>query len=215
MSVTGMTATGTIGELALTRRRFVRTLGAGAAATLAGALGAGAALALAPPPSAASNVAMDPSGYRQVRLPPKPGAAPALTAEQRDALEHTLKCQCPCTLDVYTCRTTDFSCGISPAMHRDVMSLVAGGHTADEIVGAFTAAYGERVLMSPVKSGFNWAGYMAPFAALGTGAVVVAALIRKWGRRAAQAAPSAPRVDAPDASPAELARLEAALRDDA
>jgi cytochrome c-type biogenesis protein CcmH len=210
-----MSAPRAMGELALTRRRFVQTLGAGAAATLAGALGAGAALAQAPP-SAASNVAMDPSGYRQVRRPPRPGATPALTAEQRDALEHTLKCQCPCTLDVYTCRTTDFSCGISPAMHRDVMSLVDGGHTADEIIGAFTATYGERVLMSPVKSGFNWAGYMAPFAALGTGAVVVAALIRKWGRRAAQAAPVAsPRLDAADASPSELARLEAALRDDA
>lgn len=34
------------------------------------------------------------------------------------ALEKRLKCPCPCGLDVYTCRTTDFTCTYSPESHR-------------------------------------------------------------------------------------------------
>jgi cytochrome c-type biogenesis protein CcmH len=75
---------------------------------------------------------------RPVRLPPKPDAKPVLTQDQRDALEHRIHCQCGgCTLDVYTCRTTDFTCQISPAMHRDVLALVDGGNGAQEINDAF------------------------------------------------------------------------------
>ncbi len=250
---------------AWSRRRFLVTLGA---AVPAAALGARAALAQdteqrvgaapgmtprdslgAPPapndaagsagtPSSASNVTMDPSAYKPVGRPPKAGAAPVLSAEQRDALEHRIKCQCPCTLDVYTCRTTDFSCGVSPAMHGDVQQLVAGGYSGDEILAAFTHTYGDRVLMSPPRVGFNLAGYFAPMAVLGTGTVVVASLMRRWstraqavvaanaGRAGAQSAPlSSARADAGDpvsysaadaatlgATPDELARLEAAVR---
>ncbi|GJG85083.1 hypothetical protein tb265_02640 [Gemmatimonadetes bacterium T265] len=189
-------------------------------------------------PSSASNIPMDPSNYRPVGRPPRPDARPRLTADERDALEHRLKCQCPCTKDVYTCRTTDFSCGVSPAMHADVQQLVAGGYSGDEILAAFTQTYGDRVLMSPPKVGFNLAGYFAPAAVLGTGTVVLAGLMRRWstraqavaaanaGRAAAQPAPlSSTRADAGDpvsysatdaaalgATPEELARLEAAVR---
>lgn len=210
-----------VGGYVLSRRRFVAALGAGwATATVTAA---GAAVAQQQQQSAASNVAMDQDAAKTVRRPPKPGASPVLGDEQRDALEHQIKCQCSCTLDVYTCRTTDFACQVSPAMHRDVMSLVEGGYSADEIIDAFTDTYGQQVLMAPKREGFNLAGYVMPFAALGAGAVVVATLIRKWGRRAAavqaeaQARTRAGNGASPlgvDASPDELARLEAAVRGD-
>ncbi len=159
--------------------------------------------------------AMDQLASRPVRLPPKPGAKPSMTAAQRDELEHRIKCQCGCTLDVYTCRTTDFSCQVSPAMHRDVMALVDGGYSAQEIIDAFVKAYGERVLMAPPKEGFNLLGYVAPFAALGVGGVVVFALIRQWRARAPVAAvPPKPGTTRTDATPEELARIDAAVRDD-
>ncbi len=227
-------------DAAVTRRRFVAALGGAAvlAPLGAGPLGAQAvssnpiatpdqpAAGGEGPTSAVSNVPMDPSAYKPVGRAPKPNARPQLTADQRDALEHTLKCQCPCTLDVYTCRTTDFSCGVSPAMHQDVMRLVDGGHSADEIIAAFQSTYGERVLMAPVKQGFNLAGYAMPFAALGGGAVVVATLMRRWSQRAAAVAAAARAEHAEraatnghgaynplaDATPDELAQLEAAVR---
>jgi cytochrome c-type biogenesis protein CcmH len=219
----------------VSRRQFLTALGAGAATSLA------TGLALSPlgapmghhvhaqeaAQPGVDGALMDQSAAKSVRRPAKPGATPQLSNEQRDDLEHRIKCQCGCTLDVYTCRTTDFSCQVSPAMHRDVLSLVEGGYTADEILAAFTETYGQKVLMAPRREGFNLAGYWMPFAALGTGGVVVAALIRRWGRRAAEVNAAA-RADlahvgangsapssapwAGDATPDELARLEAAVR---
>jgi len=161
----------------------------------------------------AANVPMEEGAYRPVKLPAKAGAAPSMTDLERDDLEHRIKCQCGCVLDVFTCRTTDFSCSVSPAMHRDVADLVAGGYNAAEILAAFQGVYGERVLMAPLKQGFNWLGYIMPFAALIAAGAAVAVLIRKWGARAA-AVPAAASGAPLDATPEELEALQAALRDD-
>ena len=155
---------------------------------------------------------MDPTAFRSVRLAPKPGATASMSPDERDALEHRIKCQCGCTLDVYTCRTTDFSCQVSPAMHRDVMALVAGGYTAQEILDAFVNAYGESVLMAPPKQGFNVLGYIVPGIAVAATGVVLAVILRRW-HTAAPAGSASPATSI-DASPEELARLEAAIRDD-
>ena len=150
--------------------------------------------------------------YRPVTLEPKPKAKPSMTDAQRDDLEHQIHCQCGCNLDVYTCRTTDFACSVSPAMHSDVMGLVDGGHSAQEILAAFKAVYGEKVLMAPVRSGFNLVGYTMPFVALGAGAIGVAALLRRWKSRAQPGTSVAhSRVAATEG---ELAALDAAVRKD-
>lgn len=165
---------------------------------------------------------MDQSAYRPVLREPKPGATASMTPLERDQLERQLKCQCTCILDVYTCRTTDFTCSVSPAMHRDVMRLVEGGYTAQEIKDAFVATYGEVALTAPVKQGFNWAGYFAPAVVMTTGGIVLTMMIKRWTARSAANAPVvaagaasgaavAPRVDA---SGDELARLEKALREE-
>lgn len=78
------------------------------------------------------------------------------------AVEHRLQCTCGCTLDIYTCRTTDFTCTYSPELHKEVLALKDQGKTADEIVAAFVAKYGEKVLMAPKPEGFNLAGYAVP-----------------------------------------------------
>jgi cytochrome c-type biogenesis protein CcmH len=155
---------------------------------------------------------MDQSAARSVRLAPKPGATPSMSPDDRDALEHRLRCQCACTMDIYTCRTTDFSCQVSPAMHRDILALVQGGYGAQEILDAFVSVYGDRVLMAPPKEGFNILGYVVPGIAVGIGALALAMIMRRWKRAEAQT--PAASLPALDASPEELARLEAAVRDD-
>lgn len=172
--------------------------------------------------SAASNVEMSGDAYKPVRRPPKPGATPQMDKAAIDAFEHDIACPCPCTLDVYTCRTTDVQCGISPAVHGDIQVLVQGGYNADEIMAAMTETYGDFILMTPRKQGFNLLAWFAPFAALTVGAVGIGVLLRGW-RRNAQAAATArdARVQSEitvdgagtDATPEELARLESALRD--
>jgi cytochrome c-type biogenesis protein CcmH len=156
--------------------------------------------------------AMDQSAARSVQLPPKPNARPQLTDSQRDDLEHRIRCQCGCTLDVFTCRTTDFSCQVSPAMHRDVMALVQGGYSAQEIIDAFVGAYGERVLMAPRKAGFNLLAWFAPGLGVIVGAGVLGLLLRRWHSEP-PATPRSPALGI-DATPEELARLEAAVRGD-
>jgi len=156
---------------------------------------------------------MNQGAARTVTRPPKPGARPSMDQDTRDALEHKIRCQCGCTLDVYTCRTTDFSCQVSPAMHRDVMALVEGGYSAQEILDAFVQTYGERALMAPKKEGFNWAGYLVPFAALGAGAVALVTVLRGMQRRSQPAlvtTASGPKLGTDD----EMARLNEAIRRD-
>ena len=157
---------------------------------------------------------MNQDAAKTVRRPAKPGGTKSMSDDDRDALERDIRCQCGCTLDVYICRTTDFSCQVSPAMHRDIISLVEGGHDAKEIIDAFVTTYGERALMAPKKEGFNLAGYVVPFAALGVGAIALTAVLRGMSRRSAPfSAPVVP-VDESTGTDDEMARLHAAIRKD-
>ena len=159
----------------------------------------------------APGATMSGDGYVPVRRLPRSASAPRLTPLEQDAVERMISCPCPCTLDVFTCRTS-MPCGFSPRMHADVVALVNGGYSADEILAAFEQTYGEKILMAPHKRGFNWVGWVAPFAAVGAGAVAVGALIRRWGRRAAELRTASPiRIEASDD---EMARLDAAVRGD-
>ena len=171
--------------------------------------------------SSSSNQVMDQDAALPVRLPPKPNAKPSMSDKDRDDLEHRIHCQCGCTLDVFTCRTTDFSCQVSPAMHRDVMELVKGGYGAQEIIDAFVKVYGERALMAPKTSGFHLLAWVTPGIALVVGGGVLALLLKRWGERSrertvrsANVKPFVATRGDTGATPEELARLEAAVRGD-
>jgi cytochrome c-type biogenesis protein CcmH/NrfF len=121
-------------------------------------------------------------------------ARPRVTDYENDpfiiGVEERLRCTCGCNLDVYTCRTTDFTCGVSPEMHRQVVRLVEEGKTADEILDAFVAQHGEMVLMAPKKEGFNLAAYFVPGIAISlVGATLVWVLSRRRQVGAAAATP--------------------------
>ncbi len=185
------------------------------------ALGAFASLVLvraarAQQPARTNFAEMEQGAYRPTLRPAKPGAKRQLTDDQRDALEHRIKCQCGCPLDVYTCRTTDFTCSVAPAMHRDVLRLIEGGYDGKEILAAFVETFGEVALTEPKKEGFNWAGYFAPGAALAVGAVAVTMMILRWSRTAAANAPTpaAPGGPVPGVTDEEMARLDKALREE-
>jgi cytochrome c-type biogenesis protein CcmH len=223
----------------LDRRTFLVRAGAGVAVMAAGSrtLRAQDSTAGGTTQSAASNVEMSSDSYKPVRMPAKPGAVKLMDEKQVNEFERKLACPCPCTLDVYTCRTTDFTCGISPSVHRDVQALVDGGYSADEIMTAMLGTYGDFILMEPRKQGFNLLAWIAPFTALGVGAIAIGAMLRGWRRNAddaraedarsiharaadtgaAEGAPAIRPVSAVpgvDATQEELAALEAALKDD-
>lgn len=211
----------------MSRRRAVRLGAAGVAMGVARGLGGQAAAVRdsAGPPngptdgSSGSNLfAMNQGAARTVHRSPKPGVAPHVSDADRDQVEKKLRCQCGCTLDVFTCRTTDFACEVSPAMHRDIIALIDGGYGAQEIVDAFVGSYGEKVLMAPTKSGFNLVGWTMPFGALIGGGGALALLLLRWRRRGAveAAARASERGSLPmagvDATVDELAEVDAAVR---
>jgi cytochrome c-type biogenesis protein CcmH/NrfF len=104
------------------------------------------------------------------------------------SLEHRLKCTCGCNLDIYTCRTTDFTCTYSPALHREVLDLRAAGKEPEQVVEAFVAKYGEQILMAPPARGFNLAGYLVPGAAVALAGSTLALILIRRGRRMAAVA---------------------------
>jgi cytochrome c-type biogenesis protein CcmH len=180
----------------------------------AGALGAAALLA-------APARAQDPDADR-LRMPGAVQRRTTVTDAQNDetvkAIERRMKCTCGCNLDIFACRTTDFTCGTSPELHKEVVALLEAGNTPDEVVAAFVAKYGEEVLMAPIPEGFNLTGYLLPGAALlVAGGILTAVLVRRhrMARVAdpAGAAAGGAAVPLAGVSADELARLEEALQE--
>ena len=136
-----------------------------------------------------------------------------VTAADNDAviqaIEKQLHCTCGCNLDVYTCRTTDFTCAVSPAMHQHVVELAEQGMTGQLIIDQFVREHGVAILMAPPKRGFNLAGYFVPSLLIVAAGVALALVLRRWTRTAAPDAVPARPVAA--GTPEELERLRVEL----
>ena len=207
--------------MTVSRRRFLASL----AAALGGTVGVAAALRAQGQEPLAGQGAIgslrDPTVVGRPQAPTRPRADDDAIKQ----IEQRLHCTCGCNLDVYTCRTTDFSCTYSPELHREVLALYDEGRTAQQILDAFVVKYGEKVLMAPEPVGFNLFGYLLPGAAITLGAAVLALVIGRRERRrslalaAAGGAAGAAAGDAGGAAsppvvtatPEELERLRRAL----
>ena len=178
----------------VSRRDFLRLRIQGAQDSLAG--------------RGATGTLRDPTAVGRSRSPTDPRENDA----EIQAIEQRLACNCGCTLDVFTCRTTDFSCTYSPALHREVLALRDEGKTAQQILDAFVAKYGEKALMAPKPRGvLNLTGYLLP------GTLIAAAaggLLLFIGRRKANVAAVAASASPAHPGPVdqdELDRLRRAL----
>ena len=196
-----------------TRRAFVTVMSAAFTAPLAArrAMGQGQGIK-------AQSVPELPHGADALTDPTRVGRASSpLDALDNDpgviAIERKLRCSCGCTLDVYTCRTTDFACTYSPAMHKQVLSQVKQGATAEEVVRWFVSQpeFGEKVLMAPPAQGFNLAGYLMPGVAVAS--VGIALIVFLSRRREHVAAAAAAPVVPPPLDEAARQRLQRALDD--
>jgi len=199
-------------------------------AVAAASLGAGRMLAgPAVQDTARSRGPGDPLQQPELAGQPRAAVRPVDNDERVKTLEGRLKCTCGCNLDVFTCRTTDFSCTYSPALHREVVAQFEAGKAPEAIVQSFVARYGESILMAPKPAGFNLLGYLVPGAlVLLAGGALTLVLLRR-GRvvsspaSASSSTPSsslsasttgsAPSAPSPAPSPEELAHLREALHE--
>ena len=88
-----------------------------------------ASLPLLPPRAQGAPTAAPPDSLVGRLMEPWQAGKPRarVTGRENDPLivgiEEKLRCTCGCNLSVYTCRTTDFTCDTSPAMHQQVVQL--------------------------------------------------------------------------------------------
>lgn len=141
--------------------------------------------------------------------------APSMTAhapieirvspELKKVLEGLL-CQCGCNLDAYQCQQT-MTCQVSTDMWDQAERMVgAQGRSPEQALRLFAADYGERVLASPTREGFNLTAWALPFAALAIGLAIVAVVLRRWRPGTAEA-----HQDVVDVDPKYLEQIEREL----
>jgi cytochrome c-type biogenesis protein CcmH len=79
-------------------------------------------------------------------------------------------------------------------MRAIVRERLEAGETPREVVQYFVDRYGEWILLSPRRSGFNLLVWTAPLAAVVVGLAIVAVRLRRWTRRPTSSG-TAPPVD--------------------
>ncbi len=89
-----------------------------------------------------------------------------------------LVCQCGCgrVLDSHVCATQE-------AMVALIEQKLAQGQSEAEIIQFFVDQYGEQVLASPPKRGFNLTVWVMPFAVLIFGGGIIYSALKAWTKR--------------------------------
>ena len=108
-------------------------------------------------------------------LPVTPVMADAATVSD---ISKQLICQCGCTLVLANC--THVECHSREAMTAFIEQEIAGGQSEPQIIQSFVDQYGEQVLASPPKRGFNLVAWLLPFAAILGGGGVIYIALKKW-----------------------------------
>lgn len=135
-------------------------------------------------------------------------AAPVLASESQPTLaEIESEVVCP------TCHTTldQSSSPVADRMRTFIRARIAAGDTKSEIKRKLVEDFGEQVLASPPKRGFNLLAWVLPPVVAALGAAVLAGLAIRWSRRRGGPAEAEPPSD-PELERRiddELARIDA------
>jgi len=155
-------------------------------------LAALAMLLSAAPPALAAGPAGGPAGTS--------GTAPAgAKAPVSEDTVHDVASQLRCVV----CQSLSVADSPSETAHemKDIIrERLAAGESPEQVRAYFVEKYGNWILLSPPRQGFNLLVWVVPFAGLGLGLVLVLLVVRRWSRRPAP--PQTPPMD-----PAMRARI--------
>ncbi len=101
-----------------------------------------------------------------------------------DDIARQLVCQCGCNSVLNNCTHVD--CSSREGMTTLIKQKLDQGQSPDQIIQSFVAQYGEKVLSSPPKRGFNLTAWILPFAAILIGAGVIYLAVKKWVKQGEQ-----------------------------
>jgi len=150
------------------------------------ALAALAALLAAAPPALAAG----PAGAAS------PAGAKAPVSEDT---VHDVAAQLRCVV----CQSLSVADSPSETAHqmKDIIrERLAAGESPEQVRAYFVEKYGNWILLSPPRQGFNLLVWVVPFAGLGLGLVLVLLVVRRWSRHPAPA-------QTPPIDPAMRARI--------
>jgi cytochrome c-type biogenesis protein CcmH/NrfF len=127
-----------------------------------------------------------------------PGAAGQ--AYERAATQ--LLCDCGCNPQ----SIKECACGRAEELRVALAKDASAGKSGDEIIAAYVAKSGQKILVSPPASGFNLIAWTGPAIGLVGATLMIAFMIRRW-RRSSAARPAEAVPPASDLDEAYLARL--------
>lgn len=90
-------------------------------------------------------------------------------------------CQCGCNMVLLNCSHAE--CESRTAMTALITEKLDQGQSEAQITQFFVSQYGEQVLASPPKKGFNLTAWILPFAVILFGGLVIYVAVKKWVRR--------------------------------
>lgn len=101
-------------------------------------------------------------------------ATPVYALSSKD-VQKELMCQCGCTMIVDVC-----DCEIANQIRAKITELMDQGQGKDQILAYFVGQYGEKMLASPTKKGFNLLAWILPFVAVVVGGTALFFILRAW-----------------------------------
>ena len=135
-------------------------------------------------------------------------SAKEVTKAQRDEVGKELACLC----DTCPRRPLDeCTCGYAQKQQARIDALLAQGNTKQQVIDAFIADYGKRVLSKPPAEGFNLLAWLMPPMVLIFGFFIVRSVLRTWSH--AKPAPVAATAQPTQETDPYLDRLEQELRE--
>lgn len=116
------------------------------------------------------------------------------------AYEHAVKallCDCGCSPQ----SVKDCACGHAEDLRVAMAQDATSGKSGEEIVAAYVAKHGQKILVTPPATGFNLIAWTGPAIGLLGTTVMIAFMLRRWRRASAalpqDAAPPLTAVDDP------------------
>ena len=95
-----------------------------------------------------------------------------------------LICQCGCMSVLSNCLHKE--CHSRETITTMITQQIDRGQSEEQIIQLLVTQYGEQVLASPPKKGFNLMAWLLPFAAIIAGGGVIWVALRTWVRRGAR-----------------------------
>ena len=120
------------------------------------------------------------------------------------AYEHAataLLCDCGC----HPQSIKECACGRAEELRVALAKDAASGRSGDEIIAAYVAQHGQKILVTPPATGFNLVAWTGPAIGLVSATLIIAFTIRRWHRTSAAPPAEGPPSSADDE--AYLARL--------